>query len=109
MVELKNLKNVKFKLDERGKLRAQIGLNIGIIPMVIAFFVTAAILSQSAIWIKIAAGLGLGCILIMQIGVVIGAIKRYKAYNNAMKEYEQMNAIVTNAHTQEGVPAPYHG
>jgi hypothetical protein len=91
VVDLSNLKNISLKMDERNQLRAQIGLSIGIIPMFIAAFVGVVILSQFQIWYKIAAGLGLGCALIMQIMGAVSAIKRYKAYNAAMAEYDRMN------------------
>jgi hypothetical protein len=101
MVDLKKLKDVSFKLDERGKLRAQIGLNLGILPMFIAAFVAVVILSDLQLWYKVAAGIGLGCAAIMQLGGAIGAIGRYKAYNNAMAEFERLN---TNTD-----PVPYAG
>jgi len=101
MVDLTKLSDVKFQLDERAKLRAQIGLNIGMIPMFIAAFVAAVILSQLATWYKIAVGIGIGCAIIMQIGGAVGSIARYKAYNAAMAEYERLNT------SQE--PAAYHG
>ena len=101
MVDLTKLKNVSFKIDERGKLRAQIGLSLGMIPMLIAMFVAIVILSQLQLWYKIAAAIGLGCALIMQMGGAMSAIGRYKAYNAAMTEYERLN---TNTE-----PVPYAG
>ena len=91
MVNLKNLKNVKFKLDEKGKLLSQIGLSAGMIPMLVAAFIGTVILSQLQIWYKIAAGVGIGCMLIMQINGVMSFIAQYKAYNAAMAEYERFN------------------
>lgn len=101
MVNLSNLKNVSFKLNEKGKLRAQIGLSIGMIPMFLAAFIALVILSDLALWYKIAVGIGLSCALLMQIGGAMGSIARYKSYVNAMAEYEKLNT------SQE--PAAYHG
>lgn len=92
MVNLKNISKIKFQLDEKGKLRAQIGLSIGMIPMFLAAFVAIVILSQLQLWYKVAAGVGLGCALIMQIGGAIGSIARYKAYKAAMAEFEKLNS-----------------
>lgn len=91
-MDLTKLNNLQFKLDEKAKLRAQIGLSIGMIPMFLAAFVAVVILSQLQLWYKIAAGLGLGCATIMQIGGAVSSIARYKAYKQAMAEFERMNA-----------------
>ena len=100
MVDLTKVKDVSFKLDEKGKLRAQIGLNIGMIPMLIAAFIATAILSKMQLWLKISAGIGIACMLIMQISGVVGAIGRYKAYVSAMAEYEKFNTTPTTTSAQ---------
>ena len=91
-MELKNLKKVSFKLDEKAKLRAQIGLSLGMIPMFLAAFIAIVILADLQTWYKVVVGLGLGCAITLQIGGAIGSIARYKAYMNAMAEYEQLNS-----------------
>ena len=91
MANLKNLKNIKFQLDERGKLRAQIGMSIGMTIGIGAAFVAIVILAQMQLWYKICVGIGLGCAFLMQLGGVTGSIGRLKAYNAAMAEYEKLN------------------
>ena len=90
MVDLSKLKNVKFQIDERAKLRAAIALNIGMSFGMIAAFV-AVILSSMAIWYKIFAAFGLFCATLLQLSGVLSTIKRLKDYNAAMKEFEKFS------------------
>ena len=86
MVDLTKVKDVKFKLDESMKMRAQIGLNIGMTIGMLGAGIISVIFIEN-IWLRIFSGLGFFCAVLLQTFGCYAAIKQLQNYETAMKMF----------------------
>ena len=91
MVDITKVNKISFKIDEKAKLRAAIGLNIGMCLGIGASFV-ALCFADMQTWYRVFALIGTGCGFFLLLGGAINTVMQYKAYMNSMKEFEKLNA-----------------
>lgn len=103
MVDLTKANKVSFKIDELTKLRAQVGLYIGTFIGMAGILTVILITGKDMnLWYKIFICIGFGCGLLLQLGGILGAIARLKAYQSAMEQMKNWGQ--TQAGAGAGTP-----
>lgn len=112
MVDFSKVKNVKFTIDEGMKMRAQIGLNIGMTIGMFGAGVCSVIFIQN-IWLRIFSGLGFSCAILLQTFGCIAALQQYKSYQAAMRMFRgepaNPNDVSTNPQSDKQMKGGYIG